>query len=292
MNRQRLEYFVDLAETLNYTETAERLFTSQGNVSKQILALEKELGVQLFVREHRQIRLTDIGVAVVVEAQEILRSYEALDKVVSAHKFRFNHQIILHGIPTMSAYGITSLIGQFHKQHPQYELLIEEEEGTELSSSLRNGNCYLIFNRYFEGGLPAEEYLVIDEDELVVVLPEGHPLAIQEEVDLSDLKEETFLELGHSSKLYGKMIEMCQAAGFIPKISYQGKRVNYILEFVAQELGVSLMMKKSIAKENLSQLAIRPLKPPLTCQLCLVKGATDSPAVEKFWKFVQKVLEN
>ncbi|MFC3927156.1 LysR family transcriptional regulator [Streptococcus caprae] len=292
MNRQRLEYFVDLAETLNYTETAERLFTSQGNVSKQILALEKELGVQLFVREHRQIRLTDVGRDVLTEAQEILRSYEDLDKVVSTHKFKANHHIILHGIPTMSSYGITSLIGQFHKHYPQYDLSIEEEEGTDLSRSLRQGHCHLIFNRYFEGSLPEEDYLVIDKDELVVVLPQGHKMAEQAELDLADLKDETFLELGHSSKLYGKMIELCQAAGFTPKISYQGKRVNYILEFVAQEMGISLMMKRSIAKENLSQLVIRPLKTPLICQLCLVKGATDSPAVEKFWEFVQKALEN
>ncbi|MGX7131265.1 LysR family transcriptional regulator [Enterococcus songbeiensis] len=59
MDINKLQAFIDLTKTLSYTETAEHLFTTQGNISKQILNLEKELGVELFQREHRKIQLTE-----------------------------------------------------------------------------------------------------------------------------------------------------------------------------------------------------------------------------------------
>ena len=61
MDIHKFEVFLDLAKTLSYTETAERLFTTQGNISKQILALEKELDTKLFERSHRTIKLTEAG---------------------------------------------------------------------------------------------------------------------------------------------------------------------------------------------------------------------------------------
>ena len=61
MNFQKFQVFLSLCETLNYTETAEQLYTTQGSISKQIIALEKELGVILFNRKHRQISLTEEG---------------------------------------------------------------------------------------------------------------------------------------------------------------------------------------------------------------------------------------
>lgn len=59
MNIQKLVVFLDLAKTLSFTKTAEHLFTTQGTISKQIIALEKELDVQLFDRTHRKIELTE-----------------------------------------------------------------------------------------------------------------------------------------------------------------------------------------------------------------------------------------
>lgn len=291
MNRQRLEFFVDVAETLNYTETAERLYTSQGNVSKQILALEKELGVPLFLREHRKIRLTPIGEEVLQEAQKILQSFQELDEVLHTYRLSQDHQMTLYGLPTMSAYRITNLIGQFHQQYPHFLLNIEEEEGTELGRSLKSNRCQLIFNRYFEDELPTEDYVVVEEDELVAVLPQSHPLAGQKEVALRELEGEAFLQLGHSSRIYQKILETCQKAGFTPKITYQGKRINYILEFVAQNMGVSLMMRKSIEKFVTPEIVLVPLKEVVTCKLCLVKKEQmDSKAASMFWEFVNERL--
>ncbi|WP_054736471.1 helix-turn-helix domain-containing protein [Secundilactobacillus similis] len=69
MDVTKLNTFVDLAETLNYTQTAARLFTTQATVSKQILALEKELDTTLVDRSHRQIELTWLQVSLAIRAK-------------------------------------------------------------------------------------------------------------------------------------------------------------------------------------------------------------------------------
>lgn len=61
MDIQKLKAFVELTETNSYTETAEHLFSTQATISKQIMSLEKELGIKLFSREHRTIEITDVG---------------------------------------------------------------------------------------------------------------------------------------------------------------------------------------------------------------------------------------
>lgn len=62
MEIHKFEIFLSLASTLNYSETAVKMYTTQSNISKQILALEKDLGVSLFVRAHRKINLTPAGI--------------------------------------------------------------------------------------------------------------------------------------------------------------------------------------------------------------------------------------
>ena len=71
MNLNKLQYFLSVAECLNFTEAARRHYISQTAMSQQILALEQELGVTLFHRSHRQVTLTPAGTALVAEAQTL-----------------------------------------------------------------------------------------------------------------------------------------------------------------------------------------------------------------------------
>ncbi|MCO4519391.1 Transcriptional Regulator, LysR family protein [Streptococcus infantarius subsp. infantarius] len=101
MNLQKLQVFLTLYETLNYTETAERLYISQGNVSKQIMALEKELGVQLFDRSRRHIRITKEGQVVEAHARRILDSLQQMTVELSQLQEEKENELLLHGIPSM-----------------------------------------------------------------------------------------------------------------------------------------------------------------------------------------------
>ena len=115
MNLQKLQVFISLCETLNYTETAERLYTSQGNVSKQIMALEKELGVSLFHRNRRHIAITKEGQVVKKYAEMILANHQKMMDDLSQMKEDNASKLVLHGIPSMPFYAIISEIAGFKK---------------------------------------------------------------------------------------------------------------------------------------------------------------------------------
>ena len=152
-------------ETLNYTETAERLYISQGNVSKQIMALEKELGVQLFDRSRRHIRITKEGQVVEAHARRILDSYQQMTVELSQLQEEKENELLLHGIPSMPFYAIISEIAGFKKRYTNFEVSVEEEEADVLLDNLLKHKCDIIFARQFNAKLPKEvEMLTIDQD--------------------------------------------------------------------------------------------------------------------------------
>lgn len=265
MNLQKLQVFLTLYETLNYTETAERLYISQGNVSKQIMALEKELGVQLFDRSRRHIRITKEGKVVEAHARRILDSYQQITVELSQLQEEKENEFLLHGIPSMPFYAI-------------------------ILDNLLKHKCDIIFARQFNDKLPKEvEMLTIDQDRWVVVLPSQHPLARKESINLKELEGEKFLQLSEKTQLLQPLLELCHAYQFDLKITYKGNRINLIIDFIENDLGLSLMMEKMIRSFEGKQIIWRPLDIETESLMVLMKLKTNkSEAVQQFWQEMQE----
>lgn len=290
MNLQKLQVFLTLYETLNYTETAERLYISQGNVSKQIMALEKELGVQLFDRSRRHIRITKEGKVVEAHARRILDSYQQMTVELSQLQEEKENELLLHGIPSMPFYAIISEIAGFKKRHTNFEVSVEEEEADILLDNLLKHKCDIIFARQFNAKLPKEvEMLTIDQDRWVVVLPSQHPLARKESINLKELEGEKFLQLSEKTQLLQPLLELCHAYQFDSKITYKGNRINLIIDFIENDLGLSLMMEKMIRSFEGKQIIWRPLDIETESLMVLMKLKTNkSEVVQQFWQEMQE----
>ena len=281
MNLQKLQVFLTLYETLNYTETAERLYISQGNVSKQIMALEKELG---------HIRITKEGKVVEAHARRILDSYQQMTVELSQLQEEKENELLLHGIPSMPFYAIISEIAGFKKRHTNFEVSVEEEEADVLLDNLLKHKCDIIFARQFNAKLPKEvEMLTIDQDRWVVVLPSQHPLARKESINLKELEGEKFLQLSEKTQLLHPLLELCHAYQFDPKITYKGNRINLIIDFIENDLGLSLMMEKMIRPFEGKQIIWQPLDIETESLMVLMKLKTNkSEAVQQFWQEMQE----
>lgn len=290
MNLQKLQVFLTLCETLNYTETAERLYISQGNVSKQIMALEKELGVQLFDRSRRHIKITKEGQVVGTYARRILDNYQQMTAELSQLQKDKEHKLLLHGIPSMPFYAIISEIAGFKKRHTNFEVSVEEEEADVLLDNLLKHKCDIIFARQFNNKLPKEvEMLTIDQDRWVVVLPSKHPLARKESINLKELEGEKFLQLSEKTQLLQPLLDLCHAYQFDPKITYKGNRINLIIDFIENDLGLSLMMEKMVRPFEGKQIIWRPLDIETESLMVLMKLKTNkSEAVQQFWQEMQE----
>ncbi len=293
MDIQKFVFFISLAETLNYTETAEQAYTTQGNVSKQIIALEKELGTELFDRSRRNIKLTNSGRTALPYAVNLVNTYEELKQTLAYLEDFHKLQLTLHGIPTMSSYQVLSLIGEFHKQHPQIFIMVEEEESDSLLKTLDQEICDISFARTFAVDLKNYERIVVSQDHFVAVLPANHRLADHSVIRLEELKNETFLQLGKSTQLYDVVIGMCLSAGFTPHIGYHGQRIDLIQNSIADGMGVSLMMEKTVDKFHDYKIATVPIDVKKYSEVSFIrkKKKQHSAAMNLFWAFLRSKIE-
>lgn len=297
MNIERLRFFVDLAVSLSYTQTAEQLFTTQGNVSKQIIALEKEMDITLFIREHRTIILSEAGRTLLPYAEQMLRNYFELQNELQPYRHESKPMLKISAIPVMVHYKATRALADFHHSHPHILLNIKEVESIHLIRELEEGLCDIAFVRSFELNPEKYEQITLEQDEFAVALPKNHVLAQKDKIILHELKNEQFYQLDQHTQLYEPFCSLCLKAGFTPKIGYKGTRVDTILRFVSNGMGVSILMRNVIEEEKHPGVAVIPLEYSYKSELSFLRLKLEkhSQVSNCFWEYMKalkvKILE-
>lgn len=287
MDISKYATFVDLAQTLSYTKTAERRYTSQATVSKQILALEKELGETLIDRSRRQIALTWAGELVLPYAKQLVTTENALVADLQRHQHQKEMSLTIHSIPSIAQYRAFNSIAAFTHQHPEVDLHFAEAETATLLPSLKQGQSDVVFTRIF-GQLSSDyDVQVGDTDRFVAVIPINDPLANAAELTMAQLKSQSFLLLDEQTGLYEPVMSMIHSAGIDPKIVYKGKRIDLILGMVSRGMGISIMMEKSLDLSDLPAVKTVPLMTEERSQLAFVRiKGVHTAASQLFWQFL------
>lgn len=292
MDIHKLEIFLDLTQTLSYTQTAVRQFTTQSNISKQILALEKELEVPLFDRTHRKITLTQAGETLLPHARSIIAQYHHLQNELAEKRNQEELTLSILTIPTMANYRGFSLITHLLKEHPEVNLQLKEGEGNELLPFLENSPSHVIFARTFDTENRDYDLFVTEEDRFVAVVAKTHPLANKPKIHLADLQNEKFVLLEKETLLHQPTLALCQKAGFTPQVLFQSARIDLLLNMVANELGVSILMEKTIEKNWLDSVAVLPITPTEVSLLGFMRQKKQhSTASRLFWQYLHEVAK-
>ncbi|GAB7106910.1 LysR family transcriptional regulator [Streptomyces phaeofaciens JCM 4814] len=196
-----LRYFAVVAEELNFTRAAERLFVSQPTLSKQIRMLEKQLGACLFHRDRRAVRLTEVGEALLPHARGTLAAWEAAEAAVEKASAAARHTLVI-GMSTSPGRGLLpALRTRLVSRHPDATPVLRQVNWADPSAGLADGSSDVAFvwlplpdgDRY--------QYAVVAQEPRLVALPRGHPLAARAAadpegaVDFVDLLDEPFLAL-------------------------------------------------------------------------------------------------
>lgn len=242
INQKQLRYFITLAEQLHYGKAAESCFITQPSLSRQIVALEEEVGCQLFVRHSRAVNLTAAGRVFLIQARSIVAAID--NAVILARAVDQGEEGILH--IAFSSYFtseiLPSVIRQFSKQFPAVELLMDELSPVKLNEAVLNGETDLAFV------LKTPEtkelgYFRLQEEPLCAVLPVNHPLATHPKLALSDLAQESFIisPKEATSALFSIIEAWCKRHGFEPKIRIKTHMQHSIINFVAENLGVAIV---------------------------------------------------
>ena len=245
MELRHLRYFVAVAEELNFTRAARKLRIHQPPLSTQIRQLENELGTPLFRRLTRGVELTDAGKLLLEQARLILKQVEDATIGVRRRARGETGRII---VGTSGSYFhplIVKILGECRARYPNL-VIAPEVEVTNiplLIAWLRTGRvdaCLVPLPIDDTEDLAIEP--LIDED-CVIALPRGHPLANSASAPLASLAKETFVlwYRGFSPDTYDSILAACARAGFDPKIGQGAPQVVTVIPLVAAGFGISIM---------------------------------------------------
>lgn len=263
MTFDQIQYFIAIVEQNTYFDAAEELNISQSALSKQIIKLEKELGVTLLDRSRRKASLTPAGETFYQDALVLRRQYESMTEHLKKYQIFKGNKNELHvgTLPILTQYGLTAHFRQFTKSHPDIHLILDEVEENDLKKGLLSSQYDLIICR---------EQMIADQndissvyladDELVTVLPVGHPL--DGPVSLSALADESFILMNRYTSVY----QICQAlfanVPVYPQILRTG-RVESIISAVAIGEGISLLPYSNFKLFHHEHVKTLPLTPPV-----------------------------
>ncbi|MFM8321903.1 MAG: LysR family transcriptional regulator [Chloroflexota bacterium] len=288
MEIKQAAYFLKVVETGSFSAAADALYLSQSSLSKQIIALEKELGFILFDRSKRKIGLTAGGKAFLPHAQAIEADYSGMLKAVAPYKAAPTLSIV--SIPVIAQYGISAYIGQFGREYPEVRLALDEREAVEVLPLLTSQQYDLAFLR--DNYLDKTRYACIEvaSDRFAAVLSTQHRLAGQSSLALADLANENFIMFDKGTVVHELAVDACRAAGFEPRIFYASLRVESILGLVASNSGVALMMQRLVEYHKNPGVEIVPLQETIGSRLVLAwpKEVKPSKALVDFTDFITR----
>jgi DNA-binding transcriptional LysR family regulator len=251
MELRHIRYFLAVAEERHFTRAAAKVGIGQPPLSQQIKDLEAEVGVPLFHRLAHGAELTAAGEAFLEGVKEMPALAERATKAAQ-RAARGETGSLRVGYTASSAFNmvVPAAIRAFRRAYAAVELMLEEANTTRLVAGLQDGSFDAVFLRPGATGSEAFQLRLLSEEPMVVALPASHPVAAQDEVDLSMLKDDPFLlfprQIGPT--LYDGIMGACREAGFEPVIGQLAPQIASVVNLVAAELGVSIVPASPIAR--------------------------------------------
>lgn len=237
MSIQKYMAFVKTVECGSFTKAAELLNYSQSGISRMIHDLEKEWNVVLLERSKSGVRLTSSGQKLLPHAENVCREYEKLQSEVDELKGLKSGLIRIGTFSSVATHWLPNIIREFQKDYPNidYELLLGDY--TEIEEWIQEGRVDCGFLR-----LPTKTELdtvFLEQDRLLVVLPEGHPLAELEKIPVSELCGEPFMLLEKGAK--AEVSEIFERSNLTPTVHFTTWDDYAIMAMVEGGLGISVL---------------------------------------------------
>ncbi len=242
MELRHLQYFVAVAEELHFGRAATRLLIVQPSLSQQIQQLEKELGFPLLTRTKRSVELTDAGKVFLTEARKVLAQVQEA-KRAAQRAYRGEMGRLVIGYISSSTYDLLPMmLSAYRERFPHIDVALRELTTQEQLRSLEEESIHVGLLR-----LPINELTVrvevVRREPIVCVLPEGHPLATQEQIAVSLLANEPFVlqSRQRGGGYYTQLMNLCLTSGFSPNVIQEVTEMHTIVSLVAAGMGVSLV---------------------------------------------------
>ncbi|WP_055831798.1 LysR family transcriptional regulator [Youngiibacter fragilis] len=285
MTYSQVHYFLMIESSRSFSHAAEELFISQSSLSKQIKALEDELGVQLFIRTSSKVELTSAGNHFLEFAKKSRSDYLELIDKLSMMDTQKVCSVKVGTLPLLAPYRLLGKIARFQETNDNIHLDLLEREQQEI--------IYLIDNYMLDLAIARTDYLDTDkydvmpliDDDLAVACSLSSPLAKLGKVKLSQLKDEKFILLDQKSTIHRLCIDACRKSGFSPNVKFTISRHEPLLAMVELGLGITLFPRRLLMDEPGLRLAIVELEVPVVSGVAIIrrKDKKMSLGAERFF---------
>jgi DNA-binding transcriptional LysR family regulator len=280
----QLRYFQTVARLQHMTKAAEELHIGQPSLSKTIARLEEDLGVPLFDRQGRQIRLNQFG-------KVFLHRVERAFMELETGKHEINDLTGLDRGVISLAVSISSvlpgLLGSFLTRYP--DIRFQQFLGTthSMKHQLEQGEVdFCISSTPLES--PDIEWKPLFTEEIFLIVSKEHPLASREEIHLREVEHEPFISMNSRYGLRDLTDDFCRQAGFTPHIAFEGDDQTVLGELVKEGLGVSFtpaLTLGSVRSNKIKRLRIVEPKCQRTIGLAHSKSRYLSKAAQQFYSY-------
>ncbi len=289
---RHLRYFVAVAEELHFTRAAERLYVSQPALSKQVRALERQLGAPLFERDRTGVRLTPVGAALLPYARRVLADWEEARDAIERAKAE-QAAVLVVGMSTSPARGglLPAIRSRFTEARPEATVRLRQIGWEDPTAGLAEGSVDVAYVWLPVPDLDRYTYVVVAEEPRLVALPQTHPLAARESVDFADLLDEPFLALPKSAGVLREYwLALDERPGRPPRIGAEIASTDETYEALVDGRGVCLVAVGNAPLISLGGVVTRPVHGLSPSRLALAARTHDHrPLVLDYLRAARKV---
>lgn len=244
MDTKQIEYILKIAEENNITKAAEKLFITQSALNQQLLKLEKELGTPLFHRSRANWGLTEAGRIYVEGAKAALQikktTYNQIYDVANAKRGHLSIGLT----PGRGLRMFTAIYPELHRSYPNLEVKPIEMRVRAQQTAIAKGEIDVGFMTLHEKDRTNDVYVNLGTEELMLIIPSGHPVASKAApagepfatLDIRELKYEPFVLMDKNSTLRAVCDTIFDRAGFAPNILFETNNTGGIVSMVESTL--------------------------------------------------------
>ena len=290
MNLNQLYYLQAIAQARGLTRAADALYVTQSNLSHSMAALEEELGIPLLYKNGRDTLLTPYGPEFLAYPERARPELEEGPRVAQSRCSPTRGQVRLGFISAVSATLIPWCVSHFY-QNPDNQgitFTFDEKPTRRIAADFTHHALDIGFGTRFDDS--SFEFCPVVPEELVAVVPAGHPLAQQEQVTLEQLSRERLVIYNQASPTRNLVLSMFRQQNLQPDVAFEVATDHMLASFVSQGLGVGIMPRMfGLRLYSVRSLYIADTETHRMLYMFRPKDRRVLPAVQRFWDFVLEV---
>lgn len=236
MDIVQIKYFVKVAELLNITNAANELHVAQPSLSQSISRLEAEVGVPLFIRNKKRIKLSAYGELYYLRMVELLEMWDKANLELLTLQHTINSPLTIQ--TWLSSSLCTRIISAFQDKYPYINIAVIQS-----TDKADESHYDIAMTTGLPSSIPEAPSEVIFSEELYLAVNSSHQLAENTEVSLQDTANESFIMLSNNRPFTRLCKELCRQAGFTPNIVMENDTAQSLMHMLNLNIGIGFVPK-------------------------------------------------